>query len=318
VDELMALCDELEAARTKREIRRDHIVAATLHKLNNGDASPEAGNGSDFKETARFYFNHLPRLTTRPEHIKQLRQTTLKLGICGKLTAQKPNESVSGAIPEIIPGTAPFEVPPNWRWTVFGEIATITGGYAFKSGDYSSGGVFVLRVTNIEPTGVITKKDSVFMPKKKIGREIEKFYLNAGDILLVMVGGSLGKTGVVTSDVLPALLNQNLWRIMPAKEEVDHRYLKLLVDFIILFQRKITHSTHGHLSREEFRQKPISLPPFAEQHRIVAKVDELMALCDKLEDHLTTTAITRRQLLEATLHEALSGSLEHSQSARCR
>ena len=49
------------------------------------------------------------------------------------------------------------------------------------------------------------------------------------------------------------------------------------------------------------------LPPLAEQHRIVAKVDELMALCDEMEGRFIATATTRRQLLESTLSEALEG-----------
>lgn len=52
-------------------------------------------------------------------------------------------------------------------------------------------------------------------------------------------------------------------------------------------------------------QTPIPLPPLAEQHRIVAKVDELMALCDQLQTSLTDTAATRRRLLDALLAEAL-------------
>ena len=47
------------------------------------------------------------------------------------------------------------------------------------------------------------------------------------------------------------------------------------------------------------------LPPLAEQHRIVAKVDELMALCDRLEASLDYTYATRRRLLDAILHAAL-------------
>jgi type I restriction enzyme S subunit len=53
-------------------------------------------------------------------------------------------------------------------------------------------------------------------------------------------------------------------------------------------------------------QTPIPLPPLAEQHRIVAKVDALMALCDRLEASLTATAATRRRLLDALLAEALA------------
>ena len=54
------------------------------------------------------------------------------------------------------------------------------------------------------------------------------------------------------------------------------------------------------------RAYPIPLPPLAEQHRIVAKVDELMALCDRLEASLATADDTRRRLLDALLHEALA------------
>jgi type I restriction enzyme S subunit len=97
-------------------------------------------------------------------------------------------------------------------------------GYVFKSPDYTPQGVFVFRVTNVKPDGSITKNDAVFMPADKITPQIERFYLNEGDILVVMVGGSLGKTGVVTADVLPALLNQNMWRIQPVTSEFNRQY----------------------------------------------------------------------------------------------
>lgn len=60
------------------------------------------------------------------------------------------------------------------------------------------------------------------------------------------------------------------------------------------------------------REMLIPLPPFTEQHRIVAKVDELMALCDQLEAQLTTTEADSRCLLEAVLHEALAPVLEET------
>jgi type I restriction enzyme S subunit len=66
------------------------------------------------------------------------------------------------------------------------------------------------------------------------------------------------------------------------------------------------------LSRNEVYALPIAIPPLAEQHRIVAKVDELMALCDQLEVQLNTTEADSHRLLEAVLHEALSPALEES------
>lgn len=95
VDELMALCDELEAEQTKRERRRDRLVSATLHGLNNGESDSEAKEKFPFEESARFYFNHLPRLTTRPEHIQQLRQTILNLAVRGKLAPREPRDGTA-------------------------------------------------------------------------------------------------------------------------------------------------------------------------------------------------------------------------------
>jgi hypothetical protein len=68
----------------------------------------------------------------------------------------------------------------------------------------------------------------------------------------------------------------------------------------------------GHLPMAGFDKKGLSEPnllPLAEQHRIVAKADELMALCDRLEAQLITTHIDSRRLLEAVLHEALAPAM---------
>lgn len=245
---------------------------------------------------------HFDRLAEAPDAVPRLRRFILDLAVRGKLVEQDVNREVCNFIPEIIPASLPLDVPRSWRWTEFGMVGHISGGYAFRSTDYSSSGVFVLRVTNIEPSGLINQNDPVFLPPEKVTEELKRFYLNEGDILLVMVGGSLGKIGVVTSSVLPALLNQNLWRITPAGDQVFGPFLKLLTDFAVSFQQKITHSTHGHLSREEFRTKPVALPPLAEQKRIVARVDELMGLCDRLEAAQKEREERRDRLAAASLH----------------
>jgi type I restriction enzyme S subunit len=86
VDELMALCDRLEATQAERETRRNKLASASLHRLNNG------ANADEFREHASFHLSHLPRLTTRPEHIQQLRQTILNLAVRGKLVSQDPKD----------------------------------------------------------------------------------------------------------------------------------------------------------------------------------------------------------------------------------
>jgi type I restriction enzyme S subunit len=91
VDELMALCDRLEAARAAREATRDQLTAASLARLTAPD--PET-----FRADARFALDAMPALTTRPDQIKQLRQTIFNLTVRGKLVPQDPNdEPASGA-----------------------------------------------------------------------------------------------------------------------------------------------------------------------------------------------------------------------------
>jgi type I restriction enzyme S subunit len=149
VDELMALCDKLEAAQAKREKRRDRLVAATLHGLNNGDDISEPGGHPTFEESARFYFNHLPRLTTRPEHIHQLRQTILNFAVRGKLVPQDPQDDpVDSLIAQIQaererrasigepisfqtsvdPVDGRFPLPQSWKWVRLGVVTNVLMG----------------------------------------------------------------------------------------------------------------------------------------------------------------------------------------------
>ena len=79
------MCDRLEAARGSREAMRDRLAAASLARLNAPD--PET-----FQADARFALDALPALTTRPDQIKQLRQTILNLAVRGKLVPQDPND----------------------------------------------------------------------------------------------------------------------------------------------------------------------------------------------------------------------------------
>ena len=145
VDELMALCDRLEAAQTKREQRRDRLVAASLNRINQPAPSAEGEAATAFRAHARFHLNHLPRLTTRPEHIKSLRQTILNLAVRGRLVPQDPtDEPVSitldqndsermatavrdrrarGDSQELLAAEERWEVPLTWRWRGLADLA---------------------------------------------------------------------------------------------------------------------------------------------------------------------------------------------------
>src|SRR5262249_30183851 len=100
VDELLALCDRLEAARAECEATRDRLMAASLARLN-------APDPDTFRDDARFALDALPTLTARPDQTTQLRQTILNLAARGKLVPQDPNdEAASQLLKRIAAGKA--------------------------------------------------------------------------------------------------------------------------------------------------------------------------------------------------------------------
>jgi type I restriction enzyme S subunit len=87
VNELMALCDRLEVARAEREAARDQLTAASLARLKQPDPDEQT-----FRNHAGFALDNLTAITTRPDQIKQIRQTILSLAVRGKLVPQDPND----------------------------------------------------------------------------------------------------------------------------------------------------------------------------------------------------------------------------------
>ena len=145
VDELMALCDRLEAARMEREATRDRMATASLARLNAPDPDP-----ATFQNHAAFSLNNLTPLTTRHDQIKALRQTILNLAVRGKLVPQDPNDEpaserlkrycgrprrktpilekewidqeVKPLNPPVNAADAPFDLPLGWAWARFPEV----------------------------------------------------------------------------------------------------------------------------------------------------------------------------------------------------
>jgi type I restriction enzyme S subunit len=323
VDELMLLCDRLEAAQAEREKRRDQLTAASLHRLNNG------ANAEAFRESACLHLDHLPRLTTRPEHIKQLRQAILSLAVRGRLVPQDPNdEPASELLKRIqtekaclanegrirmddprfeVKEELPYQIPSGWLWA---RLAAITRRihYGFTaSANTSIRAVRLLRITDIQNNFV----DWPSVPGCEISeKELAQFKLAQGDILIARTGGTIGKTFLVSHIPVSAVFASYLIRVQGSSEFYD-RYLKLFLESPVYWMQLQDGARGGgqpNINGQTLGKMTVAVPPLAEQHRIVAKVDELMALCDRLEAHLTTGQIQSRRLLDALLHHALSAA----------
>ena len=301
VDELMALCDRLEAARAEREATRDRLAAASLARLNAPD--PET-----FTDDARFALNALPALTTRPDQIKQLRQTILNLAVRGKLVPQDPADVPASACTLDAPdreGRLDVCLPPNWRWVRVDDVANARLGKMLDKAKNVGQPYPYLRNTNVHWFD-IRLDDLKAIPLNEA--EFEEYRLEEGDVLICEGGHGIGRTAVWRGNAENVVFQKALHRVRPgAYLDSDFFAQCCFVYFDLgIMQTYFTGVGIPHFTGRALSKLIFPLPPLAEQHRIVAKVNALMALCDQLEASLTTGDATRRRLLDALLAEALA------------
>jgi type I restriction enzyme S subunit len=313
VDELMALCDQLQAAKTERERSRDRLVAASLHHLNPPADAEEANPPEALRAHARFTLQYLTRLTTRPAHIKQLRQTILNLAVRGKLIPQDPtNEQASEvlgfALAGRIEGKMPFLIPKSWAWMSVGEIAQTRLGKMLDKAKNKGTPRRYLRNVNVRWFDFDL---SDILEMRFEDSELEEFALRLGDVL-ICEGGEPGRAAVWDERESSIYFQKAIHRVRFPRGVNPHYFASVLRE--ASNSRRLDDYFTGvgikHFTGKGLSSFLVPLPPLAEQHRIVAKVDELMALCDQLEAQLTTTEADSRRLLEAVLHEALNPPLE--------
>jgi len=325
VDELMVLCDQLEAARVGREATRDRLTAASLGRLN-------APDPVTFADDARFALDTLPALTTRPDQIKQLRQTILNLAVRGKLVPQNPNDEPAAELlnriaaeNKILQSTkgiraqklalpaenfeSKTEIPTSWLHVYLQDLAyQITDG-THLTPKYTEHGKPFLSAQNVKPFKFMPEKhrfvSEIDFDNYRANRRPER-----GDILMTRVGAGIGEAAGLDSDF------EFAFYVSLCLIKIPNRLLS--VEYLVLWlnspegRDSSTIRTYGkgasqgNLNLGLIRTFKIPLPPLGEQHRIITKVDTLMALCDGLEASLTTGDQTRRRLLDALLAEALA------------
>ncbi len=118
------------------------------------------------------------------------------------------------------------ELPEGWKNLKFGSVFNVQNGYAFKSKDYRDKGVPVLRTRDYSSSFLINISDPIFLPEE-FSDSHKKYFVKELDFLLIMVGASIGKNGLVLKKDLPALQNQNQWAIRVKSEYSSYGYFKI-------------------------------------------------------------------------------------------
>jgi len=324
VEELLALCRELEARQLTARERRTRLVHSALDHLT------AAKDEQDFRKQASFTLHNSSLIL---DSVPSLRQAILALAVEGRLVLQNPADEPANKLLVAIAaekqrflsdrhsgkakppqGDATADIshyacpPGGWIWTTLGQVSLrIHYGYT-ASADHASRDVRLLRITDIQNNQV----DWNSVPGCAINEaEVAKYRLTAGDILIARTGGTIGKTFLVETEPPKAVFASYLIRVIPS-ELVSVRFLKSFLESPLYWKQlraKSAGTGQPNVNGEALSGLAMALPPLAEQQRIVAKVDELMRWCDELEAQLTAAQTTAAHLLDATLDRAHQGEL---------
>jgi type I restriction enzyme S subunit len=313
-DGLMKLCDQLELAQKERELQRDALRALTLHGLSLDRDVADRQTG------VRLFLGTLPRLITKTAHVAPIRQTILDLAVRGRLVAQDPGDEPTAELLHRLrtsangrsadspkPQSEPFQLPVGWEWVHFPDI----GKFGRGKSKHRPRNDPVLYVGGVHPfiqTGDVARSGGLIRTFMTMYNDtgLAQSQMWPAGTLCITIAANIADSGILTFD---ACFPDSVVGLIVSSEFPNCRYFEyfLRTAKADLFsfapstaQKNINLSILGDLM--------IPLPPIEELKRIVAKVDELMAVCDELRTALESAQHERGRLLEALLHDALSGS----------
>nr|WP_210249597.1 restriction endonuclease subunit S [Methylobacterium oryzihabitans] len=230
-----------------------------------------------------------------PDAVARLRRFVLDLAVRGKLVPQHPNERPLKSSDKPL-GVLPFDLPDNWCWFRVGDQLDLLNGMAFKPSDWNKSGLRIVRIQNLN------NHDAPFNFCDP-GKARERSLIDDGSFLISWSGTPGTSFGAFIWNRGPAVLNQHIFRCDFKTDAFISSFLRIAINGRLDAMIAKAHGGVGlqHITKGRLEDVLISLPPLAEQHRIVAKVDELMGLCDRLEAARANREAMRDQLAAASL-----------------
>lgn len=318
IERLMEQCDSLEKLKTEREEKRRIIHTAAVSKLIN---APEQNS---FNEAWSFIRENFSELYAVKENINKLRKAILQLAVTGKLVPQELNDPPASELlkeieaekerlikegkikkqnplPEISPEEFPYKLPKKWQWIRLIDIVDVGTGStpATTNPEYYGGNIpwYTSSATN----NFFAEKPEVFITEKAL-KETNCKIFPGGSLIIALYGQ--GKTrGQISEIRIAGATNQAIAAMVffESSKEIK-KYLKYY--FLKMYDEIRSLAEGGaqpNLNVGKIKNTLIPLPPLPTQHRIVAKIDELMALCEQLEKKIEHTTDTQTKLLNSVM-----------------
>ena len=304
IDQLMYLCDELEAKQKKKHLKLSRLNNSALNQLTS------TREKDDFTAAWHLVRDNFDLLYTTPETIAKLRQAVLQLAVQGRLLPQDKNDEPasvllakikaekerlvkekkirkSDPLPPIKADEVPYELPKGWEWARFVDVANIASNLV-KPEAY-------LKHPHVAPDN-IEKQTGKLLPCRTVqedGVTSSKHLFCSGQIIYSKIRPNLSKATIVD---FGGLCSADMYPIDPF---ISTRYLlhyMLSSTFLGMAVKNDTRVAMPKINQEELNRILVPVCPLVEQHRIVTKVDQLMALCDELETKLTKSQVKADKL----------------------
>ena len=304
----MALCDRLEAQQQERETRRTALARASLARF--ADAPTPVNLDLLFHKS----YSIAPA---------DLRKSILTLAVQGKLVPQDPNdESVEELLARndeqrretsesdqradsenqpLLSGDDRWEIAESWSWRGLADLVLFVD-YRGKTPVKLSDGIRLLTAKNVRK-GQINLSPEEFLSELDYHDWMTRGFPRAGDVLFT-TEAPMGNAAVVELTERFALAQRVI--CFQTYGAIDPAFLVMQIlsdQFQVILDKNGTGVTAKGIKASKLKQLPIAVPPLAEQRRIVAKLDELMALADALETQLATARTTGATLVEAVVAE---------------
>ncbi|CAM5276543.1 restriction endonuclease subunit S [Eoetvoesiella caeni] len=324
IDELMARCDELEKLHTAQQEQRLTVHAAAIKQLLN-IAEPD-----QHQRAQAFLAEHFGELYTVKENVAELRKAILQLAVMGKLVPQKPNDQpasellkeieaerqrlvkkgkikIPKSLPPVTEEEKPYALPQGWEWARLGNLALSSdSGWSPQClpGMRKGQEWGVLKVSAVS-WGKFNPDENKALPASQNPRlDCE---VKSGDFLISRANtDELVARSVVVNDAPPHLMMSDKIVRFTLSCSVDKVFVNIVNG--VPYSRAYymgnasgTSSSMKNVSRETMSLLPVSLPPLQEQRRIVAKIDELMGLCNFLEQKIDAATGKQAELLNALM-----------------
>jgi len=325
VDELMALCDELEQ-QTEASLDAHNLLVDTLLAT-----LIDAKDADELSENWDRLADHFDTLITTDYAVEQLKQTILQLAVQGKLVPQDSKDESAGELlkniaadkaklikegkikktkplPAIEQEEKPFDLPEGWVFSHMQDLCFLITDGTHQTPKYTDGGRPFISAQCVKPFRFLPE-NCRYVSEEHYQGYIKNRKPEYRDILLARVGAGIGEAAMIDTE-LEFAIYVSTGLLKPHREFLLPEYLTLWLNSPIGRNYSATNTlgkgvSQGNLNLSLIRAFLVSVPPLDEQLRIVAKVDQLMALCDQLKAHLSDAQSTQLHLTDAVTDSAL-------------